>query len=249
MSHAYRADLAYIHHEGFRDFAMQAAPGLFDILWQHKITSGLVVDLGCGSGVWAQELVRAGYHVLGIDISPAMITLARKHAPRAKFLRASFLQADLPSCAAVTSLGECLNYLFDRKNNRQALAQLFKRVYQSLLPGGVFVFDLLEPEQWRNGRPPRRFVLARDWAVLVQVEENSNNHLLTRHISSFRRLGKLYRRSEETHQIRLYRSAEIAASLRRAGFAVKRLRGYGEMRFARGHVGFLARKPALSKAK
>ena len=35
---------------GFKDFAQQAMPGILDLLIQRQITSGLVVDLGCGSG-------------------------------------------------------------------------------------------------------------------------------------------------------------------------------------------------------
>jgi hypothetical protein len=60
---------------------------------------------------------------------------------------------------------------------------------------------------------------------------------------SFRRVGKLYRRSEETHCLRLYAGAELLAELTRAGFAARLLGGYGRFRFSPGHVGFLARKP------
>jgi len=73
----YGADLAYIHDAGFGDFARKSAPGLLAILRQAGIRGGLVVDLGCGSGIWAAELTRRGYDVLGIDISRAMIRLAR----------------------------------------------------------------------------------------------------------------------------------------------------------------------------
>src|SRR5262245_10750186 len=49
----YGADLAYIHHAGFADFAVNAAPWLRAELTRGGIRKGLVVDLGCGSGVWA----------------------------------------------------------------------------------------------------------------------------------------------------------------------------------------------------
>ncbi|HYV03249.1 MAG TPA: class I SAM-dependent methyltransferase, partial [Blastocatellia bacterium] len=70
---AYKADLAYIHDVGFGDFAKNSAPGLLEILRQNGIETGLVVDLGCGSGIWARELSKIGYSVFGVDISPAMI--------------------------------------------------------------------------------------------------------------------------------------------------------------------------------
>src|SRR6185369_15859003 len=125
---AYKDDLAYIHDAGFGDFAKNSAPGLLEIFRQNAITTGLVVDLGCGSGIWARELSRAGYNVLGIDISPAMIEIARKRVPRAQFQTGSLLKTRIPQCDAVTSLGECMNYLFDRSNTITRLRRLFDRV-------------------------------------------------------------------------------------------------------------------------
>src|SRR6266850_2749239 len=112
----YREDLAYIHDAGFRDYALNAAPGLLRILRKNGVTDGLVVDLGCGSGRWAAELNRAGYRVWGVDQSAAMIRLARKVAPDSEFKIASLLRASLPSCDAITSICECLNSCFDEKN-------------------------------------------------------------------------------------------------------------------------------------
>jgi SAM-dependent methyltransferase len=243
MAEAYAEDLAYIHDVGYGDFARQSAPGLLGILRRNGITDGLVVDLGCGSGIWARELHRAGYDVLGIDISAAMIELARRRVPEARFRRESFLKARLPPCVAVTSIGECLSYLFDTHNSTKELDRLFRRIFTALRRGGVLVFDILEPGQVRGPQPRMRHREGKDWAVLVQVEEDPARNLLTRRITSFRKVGELYRRSEEVHRVRLYRSAELAGELGRIGFRVRRMRGYGTFRFRRGHIALLARKP------
>lgn len=239
---AYHSDLADIHDRGFGDFARTAAPALLEMLRRHGINDGLVVDLGCGSGLWAQALTAAGYEVLGIDISAAMIKLARQRAPQARFKCASFFNIALPACAAATSLGECLNYRFDGRHHPAALARLFGRVHASLPRGGVFIFDFLEPGQWRNRKPAQRWASGRDWATLVRAEEDTAQRMLTRHITSFRRIGRFYRRREEIHRQRLYSRSEMAAMLRQAGFSVRLLRGYGEMRFLPRHCGCLARK-------
>lgn len=194
----YECDLAYVHDVGFGDFAREATPGLLAVLRSAGITQGLVVDLGCGSGIWASALIRRGYDVLGIDVSKAMIHLARRRAPAARFVQASLLVADLPSCDAVTSIGECLNYTFDQRNTRRELRKLFRRVYDALRPGGVFVFDIAEPGQ----TPRRSHFVGKDWAILFEAEPRSD--FLIRRMTIFRRLGKLYRRSQETHQMRLY---------------------------------------------
>ena len=78
----YNEDLAYVHDQGFADTARNAALSVLQLLRAQKIKSGLVVDLGCGSGVLAERLIRAGYVVLGVDMSKAMLRLARKRAPR-----------------------------------------------------------------------------------------------------------------------------------------------------------------------
>ena len=58
---------------------------MLTLLRRHGVPNGLVVDLGCGSGRFAAALGEAGYQVLGVDLSPAMIRLAKKRAPGARF--------------------------------------------------------------------------------------------------------------------------------------------------------------------
>src|SRR5262245_38329190 len=110
---AYGRDLAHIHEVGFGGFASGAAPALLALLRRSGVGSGLVVDLGCGPGHWAGALVAAGYDVLGIDISPSMVRLARRRVPTATFRTGSLFRTALPRCDAVTALGECFNYLFE----------------------------------------------------------------------------------------------------------------------------------------
>jgi SAM-dependent methyltransferase len=117
----YREDLAYVHDAGFRDYALNAAPGLLRILHGNGVREGLIVRLGCGSGRWAAELNRSGHAVIGIDQSPSMVQLARRIARASTFRIGSLWSAKLPACAAVTSLGECLNYCFDSSISRVAL--------------------------------------------------------------------------------------------------------------------------------
>ena len=238
---AYKADLAYIHDVGFGDFAKHSAPGLLEVLRQNGLETGLVVDLGCGSGLWARELSDAGYGVLGIDISPAMIAIARKRVPRGKFQTASLLKVKLPECDAVTSLGECFNYSFDKSNSISELGRLFRRGYTALKPGGLFVFDIAEPGRGKG--PRQKYRQGTDWAVLVEVDEDASTNRLTRRITTFRKVGDFYRRDEEIHQLQLYKRAEVANELRRAGFRVRTIGGYGAQRMIEGCVGFIARKP------
>jgi SAM-dependent methyltransferase len=242
MANGYGEDLAYIHDVGFGHFATNATPGLLEILRQTGKHGGLVVDLGCGSGIWARALCDAGYDVLGVDQSPAMIAIARKRVPEGEFRRESFLSAKLPRCVAVTAIGEILSYLFDPGNTGRNFRGLFQRVFEALLPGGVFVFDVAGPGRVVGRGIQRKYLEGDDWVTLVASEEDRPRMLLTRRITSFRKVGDLYRREEEVHRLRLFRRSETAKQLRSCGFRVRALRGYGSMGFPPGLFGFLGRK-------
>src|ERR687895_170225 len=220
----YGEDLAYIHDVGHAEFALRSAPGILEILDRNGIHDGLIVDLGCGSGLWARELVDAGYRVLGIDISEAMIELSRNRVPEAEFRVGSLFDADLPPCAAVTAVSEVLNYLFDPENEDQGLGRLFRRVHDALVPGGVFVFDVLGPGQVPPGTRARSFRVGEDWAVLAEREEDVERDTMERRIMSFRKAGVCYRRDDEVHRVRLYDPSDLSAELERAGFRVRAMR-------------------------
>jgi SAM-dependent methyltransferase len=239
----YQQDLAYIHDRGFTGFIRRAAPGLLSLLRRNGVRGGLVVDAGCGSGVWARALTGAGYRVLGMDISPAMIRLARRQAPEAAFRVGSLVSAALPPCDAITSIGECVNYAFERGSGRPGLCRFLRRSFKALRPGGVLIFDIVEPGVVNGGQPKRKFVEGPDWAILLEVREDARRHRLTRRITSFRQAGKLYRRSREIHRLHLYPRAEVLADLTAAGFEARMLAGYGRFRFPPSHAAFVARKP------
>jgi hypothetical protein len=54
MTDYYQEDLAFIHDVGYGEFARKAAAGLLDIFARCGIRDGLIVDLGCGTGLWAE---------------------------------------------------------------------------------------------------------------------------------------------------------------------------------------------------
>ncbi|HET6266609.1 MAG TPA: class I SAM-dependent methyltransferase [Acidobacteriota bacterium] len=241
MKQWYGNDLAYIHDTGFGDYALRSATGILKILANQRIHEGLVVDLGCGSGLWAERLVRAGYNVLGMDVSRAMIAIARKRAPSARFRVGSFYKTLIPNCRAVTSIGECLNYLFDGNKARPKLRGLFGRIFRSLEPGGVFIFDIAEPGQLQQPRV-RSFTEGEGWAVLVEKTEDQARAILTRRIITFRKSVSGYQRAEEVHRQQLFSVSEMTKMIRQAGFHVKTIHKYGNFALPFAHVAFVARK-------
>lgn len=229
----YRADLAYIHHAGFSEFAESASKGLLEILRKNGVNDGLVVDAGCGTGVLARELTRAGYDVLGIDASPSMIEIARCVAPAARFEVASLVSAELPPCVAITAVGEVLNY-----GGLDAVRAFFARAAAALRAGGVLIFDVAE----RGSYPAydERRAGGGDWSVIVVKESDGTR--VRRRISTFRQVGGEVRRDEELHEIELFERGQILTLLRDAGFRVRVRRSYGTRRLPKGHAVYVAVK-------
>jgi SAM-dependent methyltransferase len=248
MPSAYRKDLAFIHDAGFLTYADHASGVVVKTLRRAGIRRGLVVDLGCGSGATAARLSATGYDVLGVDLSPSMIALARKRVPRAVFRVTSWLDAEIPRCVAVTAIGEVLNYMLDRRNAGPTLAALFRRVHASLAPGGIFVFDVLLSGHVAGNGTRVGHREGDGWAVMVTVVEDRRRKTLARTITTFRRVGAHYRRDHEVHCQRLMSRNTIVALLRAAGFRVRALRRYGSLPLGRAHVGFVARKPVRARA-
>lgn len=217
----YREDLAWIHHAGFSAFIEAAAPGL---LARIGPPPGLVVDVGCGSGIWARTLLNAGFDVLGIDASPAMIALARGNAPRATFVRGSFDSIAIPPCLAITAIGEVLNY--------GSLDGVRSFIANAADATRLLIFDIAEGGSY----PPHeeRRVGGHDWSVIVL--KDSDGRRLTRRVLTFREIGGEVRRDEEVHELELYDRNEILSLLREAGFRVNTRRSYGKARLPKGHA-------------
>ena len=109
----YRADLALVHDRGFGFHADACAPGVLALLQPVLERGGLVLELGCGSGLLTRYLVEAGHRVLATDASPAMLDLARTAVPGAAFKQLTLPDDPVPAADAVVGVGHALNYLPD----------------------------------------------------------------------------------------------------------------------------------------
>lgn len=217
----YDVDLAFIHHQGFSEFAESASGWIASVL-----PKGVVVEMGCGSGVLARVLSGAGFDVIGFDVSPAMIELARATAPQARFEVARFAGARIPSCNAIVATGEVLNYgTFDE------LRTFVANAARALPADGVLLFDVAE----RGAYPPydERRVGGDDWSVIA-IKESDGAHL-TRRVLTFREIDGEVRRSAEVHELELYERAAMLELLREH-FKVRVRRSYGTYRLPKGHA-------------
>lgn len=227
----YRGDLAWIHHVGFSAFATSAAPGVLQILARHGVTSGTIVEVGCGSGVLARELTGAGFEVVAFDPSPSMIALARQTAPAARFEVGALGEAAMPPCDAIIAMGEVVNYA-----GIPAFARFVHDASVAIRSGGVLLFDAAERDSYPDH--DERRIGGDDWSVIVL--RDSDGVCLRRRILTFREIGGDVRRDEEVHTLTLFDRDEITALLRESGFRTTRRRSYGTARLPKGHAVYCA---------
>ncbi len=238
----YDKELAAAHAAGFSELSLAGGAVVLEALGHSGLTSGAIVDLGCGAGEWARDAADRGFAALGVDVSEAMLDLARAGGSQARFVRASLWDVELPASAvAVTAFGEALNYAAPELPSAPDLAALFVRVARSLAPRGVFAFDLLlsgEPMRYRSWREEG------DRTILVDVSEDQDAAVLQRAITVFSRQGDAYRRSDERHIVRVYDRGDVERALSGAGLSWTTAAAYGDVALGPRRAAFVARHVA-----
>lgn len=182
------------------------------------------LDVACGTGIVTEMLARRGYDpVWGVDLSPAMITMARTKAAARRFdityavQDASTLSLEAgQSFDLVVSLFDSLNYILDPK----ALQAAFRRICAHTAPGGgLFAFDLNS-----------LYALAHNFFTQTSIV-GPVRHVWKSHWDRETRLCRVEmafwvtdaetgetRHFTETHLQRAYTAPEITAWLAAAGF-------------------------------
>jgi trans-aconitate methyltransferase len=115
----------------------------FEALEPHGPDAGLIVDLGCGHGLFANLLsvTAPARRIVGIDLSEKKIAVARKSAaadPRIEFRVGDMTSCALPPDASCFCLIDVLSYLDDRQKTR-----LLERLFAALPPGGSLLIKTM----------------------------------------------------------------------------------------------------------
>jgi SAM-dependent methyltransferase len=237
----YRPDLALVHHEGFGFHADSVAPGVLSLLAPVLARDGVVLELGCGSGLLTRYLVDAGHRVIATDASEAMLDLARRTVPDAYEVRRLVMPDDpLPACDAVVSVGHPLCYLPDEAAVFRALAA----ACAALRPGGVLAVDL-EDLEWgavRLNQPPSGW-LGDDWALITTYEVPSPERFI-RKMAIFSRNadGETWRRDDEVHENVLLDTSQVPAFLLSHGVEAEIRASFGSETLPPGLVAVVGHK-------
>lgn len=199
---------------------------LQSLLKENKIEDGIVAELGCGTGNITELMAQAGFDMIGIDNSDAMLDIA--NAKKAQNQSSSlYLLQDMRefelygTVKAVISLCDSINYITDSSD----LLQVFKLVNNYLDPKGIFIFDFHPRYYYKEIVADATIAEDRDdisfiWDNFYDEDEDINElalSLFVRENTDGNKDAQLYRKYQELHLQRGYTLAEIKELIVKSG--------------------------------
>ena len=182
----------------------------------------LVVELGCGTGSFTQVMKNLGYDIMGIDMSPEMLNLAREKSAESG-LDIMYLEQDMREldlyCTAGTIVSVCdsINYVLEDEE----IIETFKLVNNFLYPGGVFIFDFNTLHKYRDVIGDTTIAENReDCSFIWDNYYDDESHINEYDLTIFAKVDsekELFARSVETHYQRGYTLDEMKSFVEAAG--------------------------------
>lgn len=190
------------------------------LLTEYGISSGLVLDLGCGTGSLTELLADKGYDMIGVDSSEDMLQIAMEKRERSGkdilYLLQDMREFELyGTVRAVISICDCMNYILEYKD----MVEVFRLVNNYLDPGGIFIFDLNTIYKYEilmgestiaEDREECSFI----WDNYYDKETRINEYDLSLFI---RQEGNIYRKYRENHYQKAYSLDEVKMAITEAG--------------------------------
>lgn len=96
-----------------------------------------VLEIGCGDGRDAREIIKHTKNYIGIDISSAMIELAGKHVPEA-----TFTVADVERFSFPNNLDVIFSFASLLHSDKDAVKNILNKVHEALNESGLFFISL-----------------------------------------------------------------------------------------------------------
>ena len=195
---------------------------LTKLLRKYDIDTGLVAELGCGTGSITERLAAEGYDMIGIDNSAEMLDIAREKK-EASDSSSLYLCQDMRefelygTVRAVVSLCDSVNYITDEED----LLTVFRLVNNYLDPKGGFIFDFNTLHYYRDTVGESTIAEDRDdicfiWDNYFDEDTCINELSLSLFIPEDSD-NELYRRHNELHLQRAYTLDTIKSLIERSG--------------------------------
>ena len=210
--------LARIYNENWSSGIFEETLPVLEKLLLPHLTKGIhILDLCCGTGHLAQQLLNYGYKITGIDGSEQMLHYAHENAPEAKLILGDARFFNLPATFdVITSTTGSLNYIMEVEE----LKCVFKNVYNALTDNGIFLCHFFSEEEYQsnwNGKVSGD--VKDDYAWSTKNIYNSEIKLGQIYLTVFSLVEETWQRLDKTISERCYAEEEIMSALETAGFS------------------------------
>ncbi|NQU78196.1 class I SAM-dependent methyltransferase [Candidatus Woesearchaeota archaeon] len=138
-------DMTYKEVKDYR----QEVGFIIQMFRKHKLRPKLIYDVACGAGNHSRLLMQKGYNVIGADMNPGMIRLARKQVPNLKIFRQDMRNLHMEQKAdCIITMFNAINHL----ENHSDFEKMIKSYHKNLNKGGLVIFDTMwDPNNWIDG--------------------------------------------------------------------------------------------------
>jgi SAM-dependent methyltransferase len=186
------------------------------LLKTNGASSGILLDLACGTGVLSRYFAGLGYDVIGADVSPEMLSVAMKNPhERVQYLCQDMTRLDLfgtVDCCICTLDG--LNHLSDKAAVREALS----RVSLFMNRGGVLAFDVNTLYKHEKLLAGNNFIYELDDLYCVWQNSYCEDGRIDMTLDVFAKQFDVWERHTQTLSETAYELAEITQILTETGF-------------------------------
>jgi ubiquinone/menaquinone biosynthesis C-methylase UbiE len=209
-----------------------------DVPFYHELarrSGGPILELMCGTGRVLLPLAEAAHQITGVDISPAMLAIARERLTESE-LSATLIEGDVRS-VALPEQGFglafiAINSFMHMETVRDQLATL-ETARRALSRRGTLVLDLFNPDPIEIAREDNRIVLDRSYNldgrqvqkfVAIDSDAAAQKSYVTYLYDETDAEGRVTRRTMR-FTMRWYYRYEIEHLLARAGFTLRAIYG------------------------
>ena len=228
---------------------------LLQMLKQYRPGFGLLMDVGCGTGAYSEEMSKYFKRVLGVDVSDDMISYAENNhsTVNTRYICSdirSFDEIDNGCIDVAISLAHVIGYQLDNKSVNRYL----RTVHNKLKDDGLFLFNFYNmPAIYSSPLNARHVKRKNEHAEITRISNATNNKEKGCLDLDYYYIIENHSNTEiddtsvvEIHeQMRYFTKCEIELFLNKNGFTAESFFNYGtdiDLTSDEWNAGCLARK-------
>lgn len=182
-----------------------------------------ILDVGCGTGVFVEKALSAGFDAYGIDVAPAMVAQAeRRLGPERVKVEAMEALDYAWAVEGLCALSWVINYAADAS----AALSILQRMHDTLVPGGQLLLQCAHAPNMRNtvfeDREPGADGMPDDVLFLFQFVPLTLEQAKARYVYAGKSAGEFL---WEEHMLGIANAQLLGELAYRAGFSGVRIYG------------------------